>query len=186
MTITNSTISDNSTGGDGGGINNSAGKITINNSTISGNRAGVDGSGDGGGIRNSNFSSDYSVNIRNTIIADNFWGDSAYGLIPTDFRGNLYSLGFNLIETAGGNPIIGDTTGNIIGQDPMLDPNLAYNGGPTSTHALLSGSPAINAGNNDNAPSTDQRGFARIIGGTIDIGAYEFAPVKSKKRVRFF
>ena len=50
---------------------------------------------------------------------------------------------------------------------------LQDNGGPTFTHQLLCGSIAINAGNNADAPPTDQRGFPRIMGGTIDIGAYE-------------
>jgi hypothetical protein len=54
----------------------------------------------------------------------------------------------------------------------MLGP-LQDNGGPTQTMALLSGSPAIDAGDNTGAPDTDQRGFARIVGGTIDIGAFE-------------
>ena len=59
----------------------------------------------------------------------------------------------------------------------MLAP-LGNNGGPTETMALLRGSPAINAGNNALIPAgvtTDQRGvgFARIVGGTVDIGAYE-------------
>jgi hypothetical protein len=48
-------------------------------------------------------------------------------------------------------------------------------GGTTKTHALTPGSAAIDAGNNASAPATDQRGAARIVGGTIDIGAYESA-----------
>jgi hypothetical protein len=39
--------------------------------------------------------------------------------------------------------------------------------------ALLPGSPAIDAGDSTDAPDTDQRGFARIVNGTIDIGALE-------------
>src|SRR5262249_21920948 len=50
---------------------------------------------------------------------------------------------------------------------------LQDNGGPTFTHALLCGSPALNAGDNANAPETDQRGFARIVGASADIGAFE-------------
>jgi hypothetical protein len=50
------------------------------------------------------------------------------------------------------------------------------NGGPTLTHALLSGSPAIDAGNNAYATDWDQRGpgFPRIVNGIIDIGAFEY------------
>jgi hypothetical protein len=59
----------------------------------------------------------------------------------------------------------------------MVDPKLgalANNGGTTQTMALLTGSPAINAGNNTGCPTTDQRGIARPQGGVCDIGAFEF------------
>jgi hypothetical protein len=58
----------------------------------------------------------------------------------------------------------------------MLGP-LQDNGGPTATHALLSGSPAINAGDpNFTPPPLDvQRGpgYPRVSGGRIDIGSFE-------------
>jgi hypothetical protein len=62
----------------------------------------------------------------------------------------------------------------------LLGP-LQDNGGPTLTHALLAGSPAIDAGdpNYTGPPFTDQRGFARVYNGRIDIGAFEFQPVPS-------
>jgi hypothetical protein len=62
----------------------------------------------------------------------------------------------------------------LINLDPMLGP-LQDNGGPTPTMALLPGSPAVDAGDNTGAPDFDQRGpgFPRIVGGTIDIGAFE-------------
>jgi hypothetical protein len=62
--------------------------------------------------------------------------------------------------------------------DPRLGP-LANNGGPTRTHALLAGSPAIDRGSNTGAPADDQRGFRRIKDGNgdaravADIGAFE-------------
>ena len=62
------------------------------------------------------------------------------------------------------------TNGNIVGSDPVLGP-LADNGGPTFTHALLAGSPAIDAG--DTLEPTDQRGEARPFGLADDIGAFE-------------
>jgi len=61
-----------------------------------------------------------------------------------------------------------------IQSDPLLLP-LANNGGPTRTHALGSGSPAVDAGNNSAGLTTDQRGsgFPRIVGPAPDIGAFE-------------
>ena len=60
---------------------------------------------------------------------------------------------------------------------------LADNGGPTKTHALLTGSPAIDTGSNGQAQAanltTDQRGFARIFNSTVDIGAFEVQPAFS-------
>ena len=61
----------------------------------------------------------------------------------------LYSQGYNLIGNTTGTTIIGTTTGNILGQDPMLT-QLIDNGGPTLTQALLPGSPAIDKGNDHN------------------------------------
>jgi CSLREA domain-containing protein len=54
--------------------------------------------------------------------------------------------------------------------------SLAYYGGPTATHILLIGSPAIDAGSNPNSLTTDQRGFARTSGSATDIGAFERQP----------
>jgi len=88
------------------------------------------------------------------------------------------SQGHNLIgASAGGDGFVNGVNGDQVGTlavpiDAHLGP-LQNNGGPTLTHALLTGSPAINAGDNTGAPATDQRGFPRIVGGIIDIGAYE-------------
>jgi len=57
----------------------------------------------------------------------------------------------------------------------MLGP-LADNGGPTLTHMLLSGSPAIDAGQCINGVTTDQRGLPRFQGTACDIGAVERQP----------
>ena len=58
------------------------------------------------------------------------------------------------------------------GVDPLLGP-LADNGGLTRTHALLAGSPALDAGDDAAAPATDQRGIARPQGAASDIGSFE-------------
>src|SRR5262249_28460731 len=49
-------------------------------------------------------------------------------------------------------------------------------GGPTQTMRPLPSSPVINTGDNTDSPDTDQRGFTRIVGGFIDIGAVELQP----------
>ena len=65
---------------------------------------------------------------------------------------------------------------NTLNACPRLAP-LLENGGSTRTHALLPGSPAIDAGNNAENLDTDQRGtgFDRIVGVKADIGAYEWS-----------
>ena len=79
-----------------------------------------------------------------------------------------------MIEDTTGCTISGDTTGNITGSDPNLG-SLADNGGTTETHALLIGSPAIDAGDDGAAPGPDQRGVDRPQGTHTDMGAYELA-----------
>ena len=83
--------------------------------------------------------------------------------------------GLSGISNGVGDNIIGTTDKPI---DPKLGP-LQDNGGPTMTMALLPGSPAIDAGDNTDAPQWDQRGpgFPRIVNGIIDIGAFEVQAV---------
>ncbi|GDY09186.1 hypothetical protein LBMAG52_26720 [Planctomycetia bacterium] len=163
MTLNNSTISGNSTTGfasNGGGISNTSDALatftlTINNSTISGNSA----SGRGGGISNDG---NIIASLRSTIVAKN------------TLRGR-FRVEYSLIEQREGGTII-ETVGrsNRYGVDPLLGP-LTDNGGPTETHALLPGSPAINRGFNGTPQSFDQRGlgFVRAVERT-DIGAFEY------------
>jgi CSLREA domain-containing protein len=89
------------------------------------------------------------------------------------------SLGYNVFSSC--NATGTGSAFDIVG-DPLIGP-LADNGGPTPTHALLAGSPAIDAGNPagcadflGNVLSTDQRGFPRPVGPRCDIGAYEVQP----------
>jgi len=92
------------------------------------------------------------------------------------------SLGYNLSsDAAGGDGTTGpggflNATGDIRNTDPQLGP-LQGNGGPTFTHALLTGSPAIDAGDPNFTPPPfyDQRGtpFVRVANGRIDIGSFE-------------
>jgi hypothetical protein len=76
---------------------------------------------------------------------------------------------------AGAGGISNGVNGNMVGVDPLLGP-LADNGGPTQTHALLPGSPAIDRGRNDLGLATDQRGFGRVAGRAADMGAFEVQP----------
>ena len=164
-TLTNCTVSGNSANNGGGLYNNDSGMTTLADCTISGNSA----SNDGGGIDNASG----TVTPGNTIVA----GNTAVTSGP-DASGTFASQGNNLIgETDGSSGwVSSDLTGTIARPlNPLLAP-LAYYGGPTETMALLTGSPAIDAGNNALVPigvTTDQRGFARIVNSTVDIGAYE-------------
>lgn len=168
MTIFNSTVSGNSAEGNsaGAGIKTS-GTTNLNNVTITNNSADLGGSG--AGISG-------NANVKNTIIA----GNTADNGNP-DCQGILNSQGYNLIQNTDGCTINGDTTGNITGQNANLD-LLEDNGGSTLTHALLPGSPAIDAGNpaapgsgGNACEATDQRGISRPQGISCDMGAYEAA-----------
>ncbi|MBX9256357.1 DUF4347 domain-containing protein [Desmonostoc muscorum CCALA 125] len=180
-TLTNSTVSGNTALQYGGGIYN-YNKLTLNNSTITNNTADSNGDdvGDGGGVfnRETNYLGDGFTIIGNTIIAGNL-DKSTSGDINPDVSGNSFrDSGNNLIGNNTGSTSF--TTSTLVGNNaspinPQLSP-LQNNGGATLTHALLTGSPAINAGNNSLVqPITDQRGagFDRISDSVVDIGAYE-------------
>ncbi|WP_345309022.1 choice-of-anchor Q domain-containing protein [Candidatus Villigracilis saccharophilus] len=103
-------------------------------------------------------------------------GDSLNGDDCVNSGGGTVTAKNNLIEAVGAFSnacgLTNGVNGNIIGSDPLLGP-LANNGGPTQTMALLSGSPAINAGDDADCEATDQRGVTRPQGSHCDIGAYE-------------
>jgi hypothetical protein len=96
----------------------------------------------------------------NTLLAGN---------TPTNCSGVITDLGHNLSSDGS---CSFTSIGSLNNTDPELGP-LADNGGPTLTMALLPGSPAIDAGDISAAQPTDQRGFPRVVGPRIDIGAYE-------------
>jgi hypothetical protein len=117
--------------------------------------------------------------LHNTLIAGNFRGATA--TTADDVYGSLNSGGdYNLIgDGTGMFGLTNGVNGNLVGSasapiDPLLD-SLGNYGGSTLTHALLPGSPAIDAGNNAYATDWDQRGpgYPRIVNGIIDIGAFE-------------
>jgi hypothetical protein len=157
--IVNSTISGNSaqgTGSRGGGI---YGNVEVTASTITANAA-----EEGGGIYAYHAQEPGPITFEDSILAGNsaVSGPDCAGETP------LVSKGHNLIGAACGATLPTD----LIGVDPLLEP-LAKNGGPTRTHALAAGSPAIGAAK-DVGLDTDQRGFRRD--GEPDIGAFERRP----------
>jgi hypothetical protein len=193
ITITNSTISGNVAGitqpylGLGGGIYTS-GTLTVTNCTISGNSAygsTSKGGGVGGGIYNVNGSADVSNSTLSGNRAD-VHGGSIYGAFdignsilnggsPENIYGaTLTSHGYNVCSDDGGGFLNGP--GDQINTNPLLGP-LQDNGGPTFTHELLTGSPAIDAGDPNFTPPPyyDQRGadFWRVRNGRIDAGSFE-------------
>ncbi|MBP7689007.1 MAG: hypothetical protein KA765_13905, partial [Thermoflexales bacterium] len=171
--LINSTLSGNFADNGGGGLSNvtSNSQAYLNNVTVVNNLADADanGSGQGGGL----WSSVGALFAVNTLIAQN----NSLGLNKPDCSGTINSGGYNLIQSATGCTLSGTLTGNVIGLSPKIGP-LKDNGGSTWTHALLSGSPAIDAGNPsgtflDFCLLTDQRGVHRPIGPRCDIGAVE-------------
>jgi probable HAF family extracellular repeat protein len=202
LTVIGSTLSGNSTAFYGGGVflfNNST--ASMFNSTVSGNRT-LDGSnGDawGGGIFSANGG---SADITSSTIANNSSVDAGGGIYHSfngtvrlantivagntapsgpDCQGPFVSSGYNLISIAFGSTGWGGAQGDQFNLDALLAP-LADNGGPTFTHALLAGSPALDTGNSFGL-TTDQRGLPRPYdspgianapgGDGNDIGAFE-------------
>jgi CSLREA domain-containing protein len=185
LTMINSTVSGNSVLGDssiGGGVFAfNIGKLV--NCTITGNTA---SNNNGSGFTGH---SSGNLTVANTIIAGNGPGGTGPDVGGGFFTPVFTSQGHNLIGNADGVTAFnatGDQTGNGGAPlNPQLGP-LANNGGLTSTHALLAGSPALDAGSNAlatdgvNALTTDQRGAVRIADSadgdttaTVEIGAYE-------------
>ncbi|MBW4613106.1 MAG: hypothetical protein KME21_07430 [Desmonostoc vinosum HA7617-LM4] len=181
-TINNSTISGNQESG----ISND-GTLTINNSTIIRNSSrGFRGVG---GVN----SSSGTATINNSIIAGNFVLDTDDPTIVSvpDVLGNFISNGYNLIGDLSGSTGFDADEQLQVDLTEVLDITLRDNGGTVKTHALLTGSVAINAGRNADVPADvtdldgdrnirervpfDGRGsgFARISGGRVDVGAFE-------------
>jgi len=204
-TFANSTISGNTAGadgtGDGGGLYQDDDELFLLQATITNNTAADGGDGlfaddtgtaaldEPGGKTPSEVAAATKeaagdvgaaqgdlTSIVGTIIA----GNGTVDVEGNDSDGPIESTN-SLIGTVAPGTIVSDQGGTITAADPLLGP-LADNGGPTLTHALLEGSPAIDAGP-DPVPDFpgnefDQRGdgFPRVVGTRVDIGAYEFAP----------
>lgn len=178
MTITNSTISGNTADLFSGGIT-TTNTASLNHVTITANSLRVEGTNGAGGILNS---AGDTLNIRNSILAEN---TNLAGGAPEDCMGTLSSQGRNLVGTITGCNFVsavGDQTGTDISPvDPVLGALLGNSGnnGTTGNHALLVGSPAIDAGSNSSCLLIDQRNYVRPADGngngtaTCDKGSHE-------------
>ncbi|MEL7362439.1 MAG: right-handed parallel beta-helix repeat-containing protein, partial [Bacteroidota bacterium] len=191
LTVSNSTISNNAGdginsngfvdvtrstfhGNEGSGIaapgssSASSEDVIVSQSTFSGNVVGI-GLSSGGRARvtNSTFRDNGTTSISLFIASELTIGNS---IIDTGDTGTSFSAAGSTINSLGTN-ICGDAcgltgTGDLTETNPLLDV-LGDNGGPTLTHALLPGSPAIDIGGT--CGPTDQRGFdAPIIGLAIN------------------
>jgi hypothetical protein len=206
LTIENSTVSDNTaTGGNATGSGHAGGfggggglavEISqaplIVSSTFTQNRAtggtgsdntsATQGGAEGGGINN--FGT--AVKVRSTLVAQDFvsGGTTGVGTSGPDVKGNFTSDGHNLIGIADSSSTgftnnmnhdkVGSTSSPI---NALLAPLDNY-GGPVPTHALFTGSPALNKGDDAVLGSpfnlaTDERGFPRKVGTHVDVGAFE-------------
>jgi len=183
LTLNNSTVSENNITGQyhpGGGIYTYTGTTILNNTTVSKN----------GGDTDAIFSGNSSLTLNNSTVSDNSGkgiDEGGPGTVTLqnsilagnnpDCAGNISSAGYNLIgNTTGCNftPAASDLVNITAGLGELI--------GSPAYVPLLAGSPAIDAGNpatpgsgGDACLATDQRGVARPIGASCDMGAYEYS-----------
>jgi hypothetical protein len=181
LTMTNSTMSGNQTGGNGGAIQTTLADVNINNATIANNYAGPIGGGIYAGGTVAVLRKKILLTLNNFVIANAIIADNQAAESPDCQSGvpqlPIISKNYNFIGDPSGCAMSGQTANNLAG-DPLLGP-LQNNGGPTDTQALLPGSLALGAGNpakpegrNGHCLATDQIGTARPMG-ACDIGAYQ-------------
>jgi hypothetical protein len=169
-TLTNTTISGNSNlglaPGAGAVMHRSSGQLTVTNSTLVGNTA-LGAAGNGGLVVRATG----DFRLKNTIVASNTPENCS--ILST---GTILSHEPNL--DSGNTCVLSAAAGDLVNTDPKLGP-LQNNGGPTLTHAPLTGSPVIDVGTNAGCPATDQRGVLRPLDTThpglsvCDLGAVE-------------
>ena len=175
VTLDRVTISNNTSSNNGGGLYNFGVAASLANVTISGNSS---SSNSGGGLW-----TNQAITATNVTIAHNSSNAGGAGIhaqgggnvtLTNSILHNPLGLNANKLLISGGDNIDSDSSAGLgdplDGFDPMLG-MLADNAGPTQTHALLTGSAAIDNGTTAGAPAFDQRGVERD--GTPDIGAYE-------------
>jgi hypothetical protein len=191
VSLSNTTVSGNSSGDYGGGIWAFTGTVDLSNSTVSGNSAANNGGGiyaffSSVGLSNSIVAGNVAptgaeiINSSSTVTANdaNLFGDASHVNNAAAF-GNFTpgAMDINANSTDGlGIPLVS-----------ILSP-LANNGGPTQTHALVVGSPALDMGNYAAclaAPvyGLDQRGQSRTVGSVCDIGSFEVQPISIPENI---
>jgi hypothetical protein len=197
----------NSGAGQGGAVFNDGGNISIRNSTLSGNSVSngfgaVVARSFGGGIYsknglltidNSTITNGTAASGRDLYVIGIGTGQTATAHIHSSIIAQadvqILAFDFNATDDLGGQVIVTGSNNLIRYQnlfhsiavssaDPLLGP-LSDNGGPTRTHSLSADSPAIGHGSNLLNLVNDQRGgtFARVVGGAVDIGAFELQTV---------
>jgi predicted outer membrane repeat protein len=172
-TLTNATISGNYATYGGGMLTSGSSNLTLTNVTISGNAALVAG----GGMYNLNGS---TPQVRNSIL----WSNGSSNVFNGNDLGKPLSVpvfSASIVQGAGGsgawNPSFGTDGGGNLDADPLFVTPVPAPAPTTGGDLHLGpGSPALNTGNNSFLPaglSTDLDGNPRIVGGTVDMGAYE-------------
>jgi CSLREA domain-containing protein len=185
VSLTSSTLSENTARGGngasgfGGGVFNLNGAVTISSSTLARNSvvgAAADRAG-GGALYNldqdvalqgfGTSAGDASVTIANSILADSFVngsdGNTATDTSVVNNGGSYAATTTSIVEN-------GPAAANVLNVDPRLKP-LEDNGGPTHTLAPLPDSPALDAGTS--SEPTAHRVPPRVSNGAVDIGAFE-------------
>ena len=160
LTVSDCAVSGNFAVDDGGGIRN-AGTLTLRNSTLSDNESAGDAGG--GGLHNSG-----TVTLRHTTVAGNsanFRGDGIHlraGTLTVSHTllsntGENYATNSGSVSNGGFNLASDSTAAAFASNAGNLQLGaLAFNGGPTLTHALASSSPAIDAGTTNTPPNALQ------------------------------
>ncbi|HEY0178379.1 MAG TPA: Ig-like domain-containing protein [Dokdonella sp.] len=178
LSMSDSTVSGNSAANAGGlynahesGYYGGNAPLALRNTTITANVATASTAvgGVSGGIVDTQTIYGNSE-LQSTIVAGNFAPNADPAKADLIAFSAAIAGANDLIVAASGVALPADT----IVADPLLGP-LQDNGGATPTHALLFGSPALDAGNNSAALDFDQRGsgYARVVGIAADIGAFE-------------
>jgi hypothetical protein len=201
--VTRSTISGNSEAGLNSGV---AGGFEVTNSTISGNDQGIAGGeryGLGLELTHSTITRNArqgifaaasrvtggAITLNRSLISGNRGHEVVVEQSDNNEEASVTAGNFNVFGYGGNARITGFTLGptDIVPNRPLdavLNPNLANNGGFTRTHALTTGSPAIDAVFDGTCPppAIDQRGVTRPQDGNrdggpaCDTGAFERRP----------